>query len=168
MKKIFVLNSKSHLKKQAIKEMPVNFPKTPINKFTFLGAKKRAQILKDNTDSSSNSIFVGLESGLVLRFGIWFEECWCCLVFKNKCYYGYSSGFPLPKKLIKKMKEKPHWAILEELSKKNNFLSKDTWRHYSSGKLSRLESLKEAFRNGLLSLMTENGIISNSNLAGSK
>jgi non-canonical (house-cleaning) NTP pyrophosphatase len=93
---------------------------------------------------------------LVKRYSFWFEECWCCLIYKNKFYYGYSSGLSLPKIVLKKLKEKKHVEIMKELEQKNKILSKDTWAHYSNNKISRKESIKEAFRNALISLLNEN------------
>lgn len=170
---IFFLNSKSILKKTAIIEvlniyfrdnflikerlLKINVSETPINKTTFFGATERAKVIKKFFNKSEkNAIFIGLESGLVKRYSFWFEECWCCLIYKNKFYYGYSSGLSLPKIVLKKLKEKKHVEIMKELEQKNKILSKDTWAHYSNNKISRKESIKEAFRNALISLLNEN------------
>ncbi len=173
MKKItFILNSKSNLKKQALieelniyfknkylvkeKYIKIKIPETPINKLTFLGAKNRAKIIKNFLNNNKNKfIFVGLESGLVKRNLIWFEECWCCLIYKNRFYYGYSSGFSLPKTILEKLKIKKHKEIMKELETKNKIWSKDTWAHYSKNLISRKLSIKEAFRNALISLLID-------------
>lgn len=173
MKKTYLLiNSKSHLKKIAVYEVissyysnqnfeikqklnDIKFPKTPKNNLTFLGAKKRAKALEKNIKDKNNIVSVGLESGLVKRHGFWFEECWCCLLYNENYYFGYSSGFLIPKKIVLKMKKKPHYKILKELEKENKIHSKDTWAHYSKNKISRKESIKEAFRNAFLSFIND-------------
>lgn len=169
-KTYFLINSKSYLKKIAVYEVissyysnqnfeikqklyDIKFPKTPTNNLTFLGAKRRAKILEKNIKDKNNLIFIGLESGLVKRFGFWFEECWCCIIFNKNYYFSYSSGFILPKRIVFKMNQKPHYKILKELERTNKIDSKDTWAHYSKNKISRKESIKEAFRNAFLSLI---------------
>jgi non-canonical (house-cleaning) NTP pyrophosphatase len=170
---IFLLNSKSRIKKEALQEVlnvylkksflikeqlkQINFPETPFNRLTFLGAKKRALVLKKFIlKNQSEIVLIGLESGLVKRNSIWFEECWCYLIYKDKFYYGYSSGFPLPKNILKKLKIKKHKEIMKEMEAENNILSKDTWAHYSKNLISRKESIKEAFRNALISFLIDN------------
>lgn len=168
---IFILNSLSYFKKNAIQEIlslylnknqyvfkqvnfSINYPETPFNKETFLGSKLRAKKLKDNFKNQKNKVFIGLESGLVKRFNILFEEAWCCLIFKNKYFYGYSSGYKLPEKVIDDLKNSKHSKILINLEKITKISSKDTWGNYSLGLLSRKESLKEAFRNSLVSFIS--------------
>jgi non-canonical (house-cleaning) NTP pyrophosphatase len=173
MKKLyFLINSNSKLKKIAVFEVlnnyfsnknfeikqkfcNIKFPKTPKNNLTFLGAKKRAKALEKNIKDKDNLVFIGLESGLVKRYGFWFEECWCFLIYIKKYYLGYSSGFLLPKNIVLKMNKKPHYKILKELEKESKIHSKDTWAHYSKNRLSRKESIKEAFRNAFLSLIND-------------
>jgi hypothetical protein len=53
------------------------------------------------------------------------------------------------------MNKKPHYKILKELEKESKIHSKDTWAHYSKNRLSRKESIKEAFRNAFLSLIND-------------
>ena len=59
----------------------------------------------------------------------------------------------LPKEVTTQMDSgKTHIEALKEISKVLNLNSKDTWSIYSKGALSRIESIKEAFRNAILSL----------------
>jgi non-canonical (house-cleaning) NTP pyrophosphatase len=172
---IFILNSNSQLKEEAIKEilnsfltkkdyalikhnLPINFPDTPFNKETYLGAKLRAKKLRDfykKNSTQKRKIFIGLESGLVKRFTAYFEEVWCCVIFSGQYFFGYSSGYQLPKKIIEKITTETHVNLLKKLEKETKISSKDTWGNYSNGLLSRKEGLKEAFRNTLVALITE-------------
>lgn len=162
----FILNSESYLKKAAVKEVlkqylknnfsliqkniPVNFPETPFNRQTFLGAKKRAKIINE---SNKKIVSIGIESGLTKRFNHLFEEVWCCLILDNKYFFGYSSGFEIPEKIKKRLSKEEHKELMLKLEKTTKISSKDTWGNYSKGLLSRKESLKEAFRNALLNLL---------------
>ncbi len=164
----FILNSKNNLKEEAVKEilklhlkksftlikknLPINFPETPLNKETFLGAKKRAETIIKMYDNEI--IAIGLESGLIKRFGILFEEAWCCLIFKNSYFFGYSSGFEIPKIVREKLSKEKHKEVMMRLEKITKISSRDTWGNYSNGLLSRKESLKEAFRNAFFNLLT--------------
>lgn len=163
----FILNTKNHTKKTAVeevlraylkenfslivKDLPINFPETPKGKQTYQGAKRRAE--KIFKDYNQKIIAVGLESGLVKRFGILFEEAWCCIIFKKNYFFGYSSGLEIPKEIQKRLAKEKHKDIMLKLEKRINLSSKDTWGIYTNGLLPRKESLKEAFRNAFLSLL---------------
>lgn len=128
-------------------------PDTPYNAETLQGARNRAVALTiDHT--TEGEYFVGLESGLVEREGAVFEECWCVIYDNEKNeYLGYSSGFMLPKNVTEHMNRgKTHIEALNILSKELGLNVHDTWSIYSHGLVSRAESIKEAFRNALLSL----------------
>ena len=116
----FVLNSENQIKKIAVlevlklylknnfsliaKNFPINFPETPKGKETYQGAKKRAEEIFKFYNQKIAA--VGLESGLVKRFGLLFEEAWCCIIFEKNYFFGYSSGLRLPKTIQKKVNYK--------------------------------------------------------------
>ncbi len=131
-------------------------PETPWDKETFLGAKNRALQCKENIKEVEYSI--GLESGLVERYGQIFEEAWACVVTKNgKEYYGYSSGLKLPEFIIKKMDEMnlPHYKIMDILDREEGRLNNDdTWGTYSEKMLIRDVSLEEALRNAFVQILS--------------
>ena len=114
------LGTKSNLKKEAIEnvlrifkkrnllqayelvclDIKSKVPVTPFNEQTMLGARNRVQSLYERYKSEGD-IFIGLESGLVERAAILFEECWCVIYNKEGTVYcGYSSGYALPKKVV--------------------------------------------------------------------
>lgn len=128
-------------------------PDTPFAHETYRGAKNRAKALLDRHNSEGD-LYVGLESGLLDREGQIFEECWCViLTLDGKEYKAYSSGLMLPEHVIEGMRAgKTHIEVLNELSKDFGGSSKDTWSLYSKGALSRVEGIKEAFRNALLTI----------------
>ncbi len=111
----FILNTKNYSKRTAVekvlraylkgnfslivKNFPINFPETPIGKETFQGAKKRAEeIFKFY---NQENVAIGLESGLIKRFGILFEEAWCCIIFKKNYFLVIHQDSLYQKKLKK-------------------------------------------------------------------
>ena len=61
-------------------------------------------------DAKNNGVvadfYVGLESGLVERYGHIYEEAWSCAITnKGKEYFGYSSGLKVPDYILKRMDE---------------------------------------------------------------
>ena len=73
-------------------------PDTPWDVQTKQGASNRAKALADK-----NIYAIGIESGLVERYGDIYEESWSCIIFEGKRYYGYSSGLQLPTYVTNKM-----------------------------------------------------------------
>lgn len=128
-------------------------PVTPYNSQTLEGARNRTKELLEKY-SEEGDLFIGLESGLVEREDMLFEECWCVIFNKNKQeYVGYSSGLLLPNNITTEMKKgKSHPEALKEIAEEMGISHKDTWSIYSGGKISRTESIKEALRNALLSI----------------
>src|SRR3989338_11234067 len=127
-------------------------PETPWNEETLRGALNRASTSKAKVDGD---YYVGLESGLVERYGHVYEEAWCAIVTKDgKEYFGYSSGLKVPDYLLNKMKEMnlKHYELLNLLDKKSQLLHKDTWANYSGGLISREIGLEESIRNALVQL----------------
>ena len=135
------------------KDVESQVPDTPYGDEAITGAKNRADALLKNFFDHAE-LFVGLESGLVERYGNIYEECWCVIGDKKgNEFFGYSSGFMLPKTITTQMSSgRTHREVLKDLAIAMNIESKDTWLIYSKGVLSRTESIKEAFRNALLTL----------------
>jgi non-canonical (house-cleaning) NTP pyrophosphatase len=118
---------------------------TPLGKQTYLYSKKRAEEMFSKFKDTGN-FFVGVENGLIQRFGRLYEECWCYIIDKNKnIYTSYSSGLALPSDLVNEMKQGGlHHEIL---TKKHGEHSRQTWGSYTNNIIQREESIKEAFRN---------------------
>jgi len=126
-------------------------PETPYDKETFDGARNRAMNAKKE-DGEAN-FYVGLESGLVNRYGHIYEEAWSCVVTKNgKEYFGYSSGLKVPDFIIEKMDDLKleHCMAMEIIEKEFGNLPDDTWGTYSGGLLIREVSLEESLRNAII------------------
>lgn len=138
-----------------IENLKINISETPLNSLTSKGAYLRAKKIQE-IKKDSRAIYVGMESGLVKRNRVWFEECWVCLLYQSRKYYGYSSGLMLPKIIVKQLDEKKHVEIMKELEKVNNFSSKDTWGHYTKKIIPRRISFYESFRNAFVSFLIEN------------
>jgi inosine/xanthosine triphosphatase len=127
-------------------------PNTPYDNQTFEGAKNRA--LDSKNCGGEADFYIGLESGLVNRYGHMFEEAWACVIDANRQeYYGYSSGLKVPQYVIDKMAElkMEHCDAMHILEQENNNLrDSDTWHSYSGGIIAREISLEEAVRNVLI------------------
>lgn len=125
-------------------------PETPWDRQTFEGARNRAQNCKESNDGD---YFIGLESGLIERYGHIFEEAWCCVLSSTgEEYFGYSSGLKVPDYIIQKMDELKidHNSVMKLIEDEVEGLYKDTWANYSGKSISRTVSLDEALRNALI------------------
>lgn len=97
--------------------------------------------------------YLGLESGLVDRYGQLFEEAWACLIAPDgQRYLGYSSGLALPEQVRLAMEAgEPHPELMNRLLTAMGVSdSKDTWSAYTGGQIARTQSLLEAVRNCLV------------------
>ncbi len=126
-------------------------PETPWDKQTFDGACARARNVL--VVASGADWYVGIESGLVERYGHIYEEAWCCAISADKHeYYGYSSGLKVPDIVLRRMDELhlPHNEIMALLEKEHELTDSETWGNYSGGTLLREVSLEEAIRNAFV------------------
>ncbi len=121
----------------------------PHGKDTYTGARNRALRCREVT-KNKNDICIGIESGIVNRYGIYFEEAWAVILCETDEYVGYSSGLVLPKKLLEIMKSKnlTHDKAIKFFdSDAERASNKDTWATYTDNALSRTLSIEEAVRN---------------------
>lgn len=134
-------------------------PDTPWNQQTFEGAKNRA--LDCLANFSNVDFYIGLESGLVERYGHIYEEAWAVVIDKNRQEFnGYSSGLKVPDFILKIMNESKmeHCNVMTIIEKKFGNLPNDTWGTYSGGIILRETSLEEALRNAFIQIICpENG-----------
>src|SRR5476649_2134638 len=118
---LFIIGTKSHRKIETVKKIlqqileetkfelvsfdaPSNVCETPWNKETYEGARNRANGAFLAHPKAEYAI--GIESGLVKRYGQIYEEAWCCVIDKSgKEFFGYSSGLKVPDYILKKMDE---------------------------------------------------------------
>lgn len=129
-------------------------PDTPYGKQTFDGARNRASGAKKNVPAAD--YWIGMESGLIERYGHVYEEAWCAVITKEgKEFFGYSSGLKVPDYVLKKMNEldKEHSDVMTILEKEHGKLPNDTWGSYSGGMIAREISLEEAVRNALIQVI---------------
>lgn len=128
-----------------------NVPEAPHGEQTYTGAKNRA---KQCYGLGAADYYVGLESGLVKRYGHYFEEAWAVIIDKDGTErLGYSSGLMLPPIVVKRMQSgEMHNDIMAYFDKKFNLPddNRDTWSRYTGGHISRQVSLEEALRNALI------------------
>lgn len=126
-------------------------PEAPHDEETYEGAVNRATecMAVGNFD-----FYVGIESGIVERYGNFFEEAWAVIISKDKKrLIGYSSGLMLPGMVVQRMNDgEKHNEIMADLDKKFNLPddNRDTWSRYTGGNISRQISLEEALRNALI------------------
>jgi len=131
-----------------------NVPNTPYDNQTYDGARNRAIDCRKN--SGGADLYVGLESGLINRYGHMFEEAWACVIDnEDNEYYGYSSGLKVPDYIVEKMAELKieHCDLMYELEKESDDLrDSDTWHSYSGGLIAREVSLEESIRNAFIQI----------------
>jgi inosine/xanthosine triphosphatase len=131
-------------------------PDTPWDEQTKLGAENRARKI---SKADTGIYAIGLESGLVTRYGNTYEEAWCCVIHQNKEYLGYSSGLMLPAIVTQEMAEsgEEHGPTLRKIREQLELSNdKDTWGLYTGYQLMRTVSLEEALRNALIQAMGNN------------
>lgn len=124
---------------------------TPWGEETLVGARNRAKNSKEKGTSDYN---IGLESGLVDRYGEVFEEAWACVLSADgKECLGFSSGLKIPNIVLKEMQEtsEEHNQVMKRL-RKNPEGPKDTWGDYTGQYVLRSVSLKESLRNALIQI----------------
>lgn len=126
-------------------------PEAPHDKQTHDGALNRAT---ECYNLGSADYYVGIESGLVERYGNMFEEAWAVIITHDGTnLIGYSSGLLLPPIVSARMNDgKKHNHIMSEFDKLFNLPddNRDTWSRYTGGTISRRVSLEEALRNALI------------------
>lgn len=137
------------------KNVQSGVPDTPWDVQTKQGASNRAKALADK-----NIYAIGIESGLVERYGDIYEESWSCIIFEGKRYYGYSSGLQLPTYVTNKMtsmklEHGPAMRAIREIHRIEN--DKDTWGLYTNYALLRAVSLEESLRNALIQIFAPAG-----------
>jgi len=130
---------------------PSNVPETPWDNETHDGARNKALATKNAI--SDADYYIGLESGLIERYGNIYEEAWCCIIDRDSHeFLGFSSGLKVPDYILKKMRSLylPHNETMTLLEKEHNLIDADTWRTYSGNKILREISLEEAVQNVLI------------------
>jgi len=132
-------------------------PETPFGIQTLDGARNRAR--NSLTCEPTGDLYIGIESGLVERYGNWFEEVWAAAYYRNYEYIAYSSGVVLPAVVAQALTPdvQNHPAVMDTLRKKVSItthadLGVDTWGNYTGEKLRREEGLEEAVRNVLVQI----------------
>lgn len=127
---------------------------TPHDEETVIGAKNRALGCKKQLPEAD--FWVGLESGIVTRYGQTFEEAWAVILTPDgKEFSGFSSGLKVPDIVTKRMieTEQDHWQVMPQLRAEHGIENdKDTWGVYTGYILIREISLEEALRNALVQL----------------
>lgn len=128
-----------------------NVPEAPHDEETYTGALNRARAC---FAIGSADYYIGLESGLVKRYGNYFEEAWAVILSSDgKEQIGYSSGLLLPPIVVERMRNgEKHNDIMAFFDKRLNLPddNRDTWSRYTGGYISRRISLEESLRNALI------------------
>lgn len=128
--------------------------KTPWDEETFRGARNRALAARKIYPEAEFS--VGLESGLIERYGHIYEEAWACVITTSgQEFFGYSSGLKVPDFITEKMKKMKfeHYEVMNLLDREAKRINNDdTWGTYSDKLIIRDVSLTEALRNALIQI----------------
>lgn len=128
-------------------------PDAPHDEDTYRGAFNRARECAEKFEAD---YFVGIESGLVERYGNYFEEAWAVVISTDgdSCI-GYSSGLLLPRIVVDRMRKgEKHNKIMEHFDKVFDLPedNRDTWSRYTGGNMTRELSLQEALRNAVVQI----------------
>ncbi len=128
-------------------------PEAPHNQETYQGAYNRAAECYKEVGAD---YYIGIESGIVERYGNIFEEAWAVVISHDGTErVGYSSGLMLPKTVVSRMNAgQKHDEIMAYFDKEFNLPddNRDTWSRYTGGNISRQVSLEEALRNALIQI----------------
>jgi non-canonical (house-cleaning) NTP pyrophosphatase len=162
----FIVGSASHRKIVAVKKFVAltvehdievagypsrsGVPDTPWDDEMLEGARNRANDAKVHM---RGDYFVGLESGLVERYGSVYEETWSCVVDKHgNEYVGFSSGLRVPQGIVDEMVASgmTHGQVMRRLEIEHGLEDSDTWGSYTGRLIIREISLVEALRNSLV------------------
>lgn len=126
-------------------------PEAPHDEETYLGAYNRAI---ECVREGGSDYYIGIESGLLERYGNMFEEAWAVIISDDGSeLVGYSSGLMLPKTVVARMNDgQKHNEVMAYFDKEFNLPddNRDTWSRYTGGTISRQVSLEEALRNALI------------------
>ncbi len=131
---------------------------TPLDVETMHGAINRAQ--NAQVYDGSCDMYIGMESGLVGRYGNLFEEVWVAIITQDQLYTAYSSGIQLPNCVIAQLDTADvtnHPKVMNNLRNTHKTgvctaLGVDTWGDYTGGKIARQVGLEEAMRNTLIQI----------------
>lgn len=128
---------------------------TPFDEATKQGAVNRARHVLELCADAEMS--VGIESGLVERYGDLYEEVWVAMVYRGEVYTAYSSGVKLPKRVTEGLSPdmRNHPEVMNELRERYGVeidpeLGVDTWGDYTGFLIKRDVGLEEAVRNVLV------------------
>jgi non-canonical (house-cleaning) NTP pyrophosphatase len=130
-------------------EVASGVPETPHDRETLEGARNRALACRRLHDAD---YCIGLESGLVERYGQVYEEAWAIAIARDGTEHaGYSSGLRVPDYVLRRMEAsgRKHYEVMTALEEELD-LPHDTWLNYSGGVLPRWVSLEEALRNAVI------------------
>ena len=135
-------------------------PAAPHDEETYQGAYNRALACYQ---LGGADYYIGIESGLVSRYGNIFEEAWAVILSRDGTKkIGYSSGLMLPEIVVSRMNEgQKHNDVMASFDTELNAPddNNDTWSRYTGGSISRQVSLEEALRNALIQVVdSENNL----------
>jgi non-canonical (house-cleaning) NTP pyrophosphatase len=130
---------------------------TPLDEQTVLGALHRAKSVRNA--HSNQDIYIGIESGLVSRYGDMYEEVWAVVIYGKIVCAAYSSGIKLPHTVFDHMNGniQSHPTVMDSLReahdiKNHDETNCDTWGDYTGNVIGRETGLKEAVRNALVQI----------------
>lgn len=151
VKKVFQQYHDTEITIEGLKA-PSGVSDTPYDKETYTGAQNRANYCKENGEAD---IYVGLESGLVERYGHLYEEAWAVILIEDKEFAGYSSGLKVPDIVTQRMKaqNKEHYEVMMGIEDEMGYTKSETWGMYSGGQISREISLEESVRNAVIQML---------------
>lgn len=130
-------------------KVPSGVSEEPIDDEIYQGAKNRVEALtvyakENNIDAD---YFMAVESGMTNRLGKWMITNVAVIADKfGKMGYGTSASFPVPEKMIEKIKTETLGNVMDELFNKNNLHSGTGGVGLlTHGKITRIDLNTQAF-----------------------
>jgi non-canonical (house-cleaning) NTP pyrophosphatase len=126
-------------------------PDAPYNDDVPKGAYNRALYAKDQL-KNIDSIYVGVETGIVKRYDRMYIETWCCIITSfssEEIYSSYSQGICIPKEYEDFLWNKTHKELCEWADNMSNNGSQDLVSVITS-KLSRKDTFDTAIKTALI------------------
>ncbi len=135
-------------------KVPSGVPDQPINEETLRGAENRAEILKElnGTEGYNADFFVGVEGGIIKKYGRWFAFGGMCVVDKTgRRGFGTSAHFEIPAMVSSRLLEREELGdVMDEIIKmKNTKQNMGAIGFFTNGVMNR----KELYISGLVAAL---------------
>lgn len=136
-----------------------NVSEQPLDEEIYLGAKNRVKnlIKYAKNNNLTADYFAAIESGISNIFGKYVIINACVIVDKNGYEsWGYSAGFPVPKKYVNKIKKISLGCVMDEIFNENNLRQQKGGINFlTNGVITRSDISRDSFIMALTQFVNE-------------